>query len=63
MNGYAAQVKAALAQHGWKILRSGKGSHEVWIGPSDKTVSVNHVCKSRHTANAIMKAAGIKLKF
>lgn len=63
MNGYESQVKAILTQHGWKLSRSGKGSHEIWEGPTGKKVSVNSVCKSRHTANEILKAAGIKHKF
>ena len=63
MNGYEKQVKEQLRSHGWKFLRPGSGSHEIWIGPDGKTVTVNHVCKSRHTANGIMKHAGISHKF
>lgn len=59
MNGFEKQVKALLRQYGWVFLRSGKGSHEIWKGPNGDVVTVNHVCKSRHTANAILKAAGI----
>jgi len=63
MNGYEKQVKELLRQHQWQLLRTGKGSHEIWVGPDGATVTVNHVCKSRHTANAIMKAAGIDHRF
>lgn len=63
MNGYEKQVKQLLRDHGWKLHRSGKGSHEIWISPAGKTVTVNHVCKSRHTANGILAAAGIDHKF
>jgi len=62
MNGYEKLVKEVLKQHGWWFLRTGKGSHDIWTNGSD-TVSVNHECKSRHTANGIMKACGIKHHF
>lgn len=63
MNGFEKQVKALLLQHGWQFHRSGKGSHEIWINSDGKKVTVNHICKSRLTANAIMKQAGINHKF
>lgn len=62
MNGYEKPVKDALKQHGWRLLRHGKGSHDIWTD-GKRTVAVNHECKSRHTANAIMKGAGIALRF
>lgn len=62
MNGYEKEVKAVLAENGWQFLRHGKGSHDVWTNGKRK-VTVNHVCKSRHTANSIMKEAGIDKKF
>jgi predicted RNA binding protein YcfA (HicA-like mRNA interferase family) len=60
MDGYEKQVKDLLRQHGCQLLRSGKGSHEIWQCPNGVMVTVNHRCKSRHTANAILRAAGIK---
>jgi len=63
VNGYEKQVKEVLRQHGWKFDRHAKGSHDIWIGPNGNVVSVNHICKSRHTANGIMKSAGIDHKF
>lgn len=62
MNGYEKQVKEILKQNGWWFLRHGKGSHDIWTDGT-RCVSVNHVCKSRHTANEIMKEAGIKHHF
>lgn len=61
MNGYEKQVKELLRKYGWELLRAGKGSHEIW-GNGKKSVSVNNVCKSRHTANSILKAADIQEK-
>lgn len=63
MNGYEQAVKEILKAHGWVFLRSGKGSHEYWGKEGCKPVTVPHNCKSRHTANAIMKEAKINHKF
>lgn len=63
MNGYEQQVKEILLEHGWQRLRSAKGSHEYWGKPGFKPVTVPHHCKSRITANEIMKQAKIAHKF
>ena len=61
MNGFYDKVKAVLLQHGFFLDRQ-KGSHQTWKrGGVSVTVSTN--CASRHTANAIMKAAGIDQRF
>ncbi|MEI7839259.1 MAG: hypothetical protein WCJ11_02035 [Methylococcaceae bacterium] len=57
MNGYEKLLKELLLKYGCKFLRSGKGSHEIWICPNGVSVAVNHTCKSRHTANSILKDA------
>jgi predicted RNA binding protein YcfA (HicA-like mRNA interferase family) len=44
-------------------LRAGKGDHEIWTSPgSDRPIVVDGKIMSRHTANAILKQAGIKRK-
>ncbi len=63
MNGYEKEVKKILKKYGWKFIRAAKGSHEYWGKESSKPVTVPHNCKSRFTANAIMKEAGINHKF
>ncbi len=63
MNGYEKLVKEQLTKHGYKLIRTGKGSHEIWASETNVSVTVNHVCKSRHTANSIMKAACITHRF
>jgi predicted RNA binding protein YcfA (HicA-like mRNA interferase family) len=30
VQGYTKQVKAILRDHGWELLRHGKGDHEIW---------------------------------
>lgn len=62
MNGYESQIKSILSQHGWRYLRSGKGSHEIWVN-GKKSLTIPKGCKSRHLANEIMKQAGVDHKF
>jgi len=63
MKGYEKAVKELLLKHGYKLVRTGKGSHEIWAIEKGLSVTVNHCCKSRHTANSIMKAANIAHRF
>jgi predicted RNA binding protein YcfA (HicA-like mRNA interferase family) len=63
MNGYEKLVKEQLLKHGYKLVRTGKVSHEIWASEKGVPVTVNHDCKSRYTANSIMKAAGIAHRF
>ncbi|NOR69672.1 MAG: addiction module toxin, HicA family [Methylomarinum sp.] len=63
MNGFEKEVKKILTEKGWHLLRHAKGSHEYWGKEGKKSITVPHGCKSRHTANAIMKEAKIKHKF
>jgi predicted RNA binding protein YcfA (HicA-like mRNA interferase family) len=63
MNGYEKLVKEQLLKHGYKLVRTGNGSHEIWATEKGVSVTVNHCCKSRHTANSIMKAANIAHRF
>lgn len=61
MNGFYAAVVAALKSKNFQYKRQ-KGSHQTWSnGKISVTVSTN--CDSRHTANAIMKQAGISERF
>ena len=61
MKGFEKPVIAILTAHGFTLLRPGKGSHAIWSN-GKIAVSVNHVCASRHTANGILRDAGIKQK-
>ena len=63
MNGYEKRIKQLLTQHGWYCCRRGKGSHEIWRNKAGNKVTVNHICKSRFTANTILKQAGINQQF
>jgi predicted RNA binding protein YcfA (HicA-like mRNA interferase family) len=57
-------LKRVLKDHGCYFVRSAKGSHELWYSP----VAARHVVvptgiDSRHTANAILKQAGLGKAF
>ena len=64
MADYAPDVKKALRAAGWRYHRPGKGDHEVWVNPvTGKHVSVDGKILSRHTANEILKQAGLPKQF
>jgi predicted RNA binding protein YcfA (HicA-like mRNA interferase family) len=44
-----------LEANGCYLVRTGKGSHEIWYSPvSNQSVSVPRSTKSRHTANDVL---------
>lgn len=62
--GYYQQVIALLKEHGCTFIRHGKGDHEIWHSPrTDRNFTVDRSCTSRHTANGIMKQAGLDHHF
>jgi len=62
VKGYYNLVIVQLLAHGYSFLRAGKGAHEIWTnGLRHQTISRN--MPSRHTANVIMKQAGIAHRF
>ena len=64
MAEYEKKVRKILKQNGCRFVRSGKGDHEIWENTSTgKRVAVDHVIKSRHTANAVLKEIGIDYHF
>lgn len=63
MNGYYAILKHILEEHGCYKHREARGSHELWFSPmTQQYFPVSVSCQSRHTANGILKQAGIKKK-
>ncbi len=64
MAEYEKLVRALLQENGCTFVRHGKGDHDVWHSPiNNHTMVVAVKIKNRHTANAIMKQAGIKHHF
>lgn len=64
MADFAPDVRRLLRVNGCVFVRQGKGDHEIWHSPiTNRHVTVDGKIKSRHTANAILKQAGIEHKF
>ena len=62
-SGFYQQLRDILLANGCSLVRQGKGSHEVWHSPICKrTFPVAVTVQSRHTANGILKDAGITQK-
>jgi predicted RNA binding protein YcfA (HicA-like mRNA interferase family) len=52
-----------LSKAGWRFERRGKGDHQRWINPATGAhVTVDSKILSRHTANGILKEAGLGKK-
>jgi len=64
MVDYDKAVIKALKEVGATIVRRGKGDHTIWESPlSGARFPVDGKIVSRHTANQVMKQAGIDKKF
>lgn len=63
VQGYATKLKVILRDHGWAFERAGKGDHEIWAKAGCRPVVIDNGMASRHTANGVLKQAGIKMKF
>ena len=58
------ELAAELNAAGWRRLRPGKGSHEIWTDRSgSRRVTVPRTTGSRHMANEVLKQAGLPKAF
>lgn len=63
-SSFTLQLKKLLLAHGCRFERQGKGDHEIWFSPiTERRFVVDGEIKSRHTANAVLKQAGIAQRF
>lgn len=62
MTDFTPALKRMLRENGFVFLRSGKGDHEIWHRDGRKIV-VDAAIRSRHTANGVLKQAGLKKAF
>jgi len=61
---FASELKRLLSKAGCSLERQGKGDHEIWYSPiNGKRFVVDGKIKSRHTANAVLKQAGLSKVF
>ncbi len=64
MANYTPKLKNILKQNGCYFDRQGKGDHEIWYSPLSKIhFTVDAKIMSRHTANAVLKQAGLEKQF
>ena len=64
MADYAPEVKRILRTNGCHFERPGRGDHEIWYSPiSKRKFPVDSKILSRHTANAVLRQAGLPKAF
>ena len=63
MADYTKQVLKILVDNNCYFVRRGKGSHNIWYSPvMHRSFAVVTKIENRHTANGILKDAGIDTK-
>ena len=64
MSDYTPALKKLLRKAGCYFERKGKGDHEIWHSPdTNLRFPVDSKIKSRHTANAVLRQAGLPKHF
>lgn len=64
MSDFTPELKRILRAAGCYYVRAGKGDHEIWHSPtSGRSFPVDQKIKSRHTANGVLKQAGLEKQF
>mgnify|MGYP006273282221 CR=1 FL=1 len=57
-------LKRLLTDAGCQFERHGKGDHDIWYSPlTERRFVVDARIRSRHTANAVLKQAGLPKHF
>ena len=61
---YTPPLKRLLKSSGYAFWRNGRGDHEIWRHTvTGRKVVVDRDIKSRHTANGVLKQAGLAKAF
>jgi hypothetical protein len=61
---YYRDLTRILKAAGCTFVRHGKGDHEIWRSPiTKKNFPVDRKLKRRHTANEVLKQAGLPKAF
>jgi hypothetical protein len=64
LESFTPELKRLLSKSGCYFERAGKGDHEIWYSPRmEVNFVVDSKIKSRHTANAVLKQAGLPKQF
>jgi len=62
-SNFYPEIRRLLEGAGCVFVRHGKGSHDIWRSPiTNRTFTLPRNCKRRHTANAVLKDAGVDAK-
>ena len=61
---FTPELKKQLLEANCYFERAEKGDHEIWYSPlTNRRVVVDNAIKSRHTANGVLKQAGLEKAF
>lgn len=64
VEGFTDALKGLLQEAGYRFVRHGRGDHEIWRSPiTGIHFVVDGKIKSRHTANAVRRQAGLPKRF
>ena len=64
MASFYRDLTKILSDNGYAFFRSGKGDHEIWLNKeTGKKATVDAGITSWHTANEILKKAGLPKAF
>ncbi len=64
VSDFGADLRRLLLSAGCFFKRQAKGDHELWYSPvSKKSFVVDRKIKSRHSANGVLKQAGLPKAF
>jgi len=64
MVDFGPELRRLLREAGYTFKRSAKGDHELWYSSkTERAIVVDRKVKSRHTANGVLKQAGLPKKF
>ena len=62
MKSFTPELKE-IREAGCQFVRQGRGDHEIWQNQAGVRFTVDNNIKSRHTANAVLKQAGLPKQF
>jgi hypothetical protein len=64
MANFTPKLKKILKEKGCEFWRQGRGDYELWHSSiNGRKFVVDNNLKSRHTANEVLKQAGLKKEF
>ena len=64
MAEFEKRLRKILKEYGCFFVRHGRGDHDIWHSPIvDRNFVVDGEITSRHSANGVLKEAGIPYRF